>query len=106
MTRRPVETPNAIMRRLRTKLLEESTEVAIDALTKVADDDDAPAPARSAAGSAILRDVDFSSGVSGVGDKEAHEMSAEELEAAIARLRGDARTAQRKAAEGDDSVFD
>ena len=81
------ESPTAIMRRLRAKIQAECAEKAIDALTAVAEDPRAPAPARATAGTALLRAAGFfEKGDADNPDKEPHEMTRSELDAAIAEL--------------------
>ena len=82
------ETTAEVSRRLRDKLMFECAEKAIDALTEVAADKNAPAPARATAGTAILRSAGFfERGETGPSSKQPHEMTAEELSAEIARIR-------------------
>jgi hypothetical protein len=95
MVRRSGESAAEVMRRLRTKLQIEAAEVAIDALTAVAGDVRAPAPARATAGTAILRAAGFFERGEAGGDREPHEMTAEELTASIARLQRDASAVQQ-----------
>ena len=84
------ETAADVARRLREKLMFECAEKAIDALTEVAADKRAPAPARATAGTAILRSAGFfERGETGPSTKQPHEMTAEEISAEIARLTRD-----------------
>lgn len=82
------ETTAEVAHRLREKLMFECAEKAIDALTDVAADKNAPAPARATAGTAILRSAGFfEKGETGPSSKQLHEMTGEELQAEVARIR-------------------
>lgn len=100
------EAPGEAMQRLRIKLQVKSAEIAIDALTQVAGDRNAPAPARATAGTSLLRAAGFfERGEAGTGNKEPHQMTAEELDKAIKRLKSDATALAEPVAEPS-GVFD
>jgi hypothetical protein len=104
MARRSKESPAAAMRRLRTKLQVEAADVALDALMAVAGDSRAPAPARATAGTSIFRAAGFfERGEAAGGDKQPHEMTAEELDVEIRKIREAA--AARTADDDDGGVF-
>ncbi|MBZ9889463.1 hypothetical protein LB559_16170 [Mesorhizobium sp. BR1-1-3] len=89
------------------KLKTVGIEVAVDSLIAVAGDPKAPAPARSTAGTSLLR----AAGMISTGSKDAvradkspAEMSPEELEDALTALRQD--LAGRRSGEDSDGVFE
>ena len=96
------------LKHVREHVLREGAGVAYRALLDVAADKKAPAPARATAGVAILRAAGlFSTSADGAHEKEPHEMSPEELSAAVAKMRAQIAEHDRRAATpGDHGLFD
>lgn len=91
-----VETLNRVMHKLRTT----GIEAAVDALIAVCADPKAAAPAKSAAGAALLRANGLYGEKPNRSQKPPSEMSPEELSEALDELKAD--LAARKAVEADD----
>jgi hypothetical protein len=79
---------------------------AINALIDVAEDREAPANSRAAAGSALVRANGlFATSAAAATPKELHEMTADELKALTAQLERDRAALLRQMQDGED-VFD
>lgn len=75
------------LEQVRDKILTEGIEAAANALIAVCRDDKAPAPARSTAGTSLLRAAGFFDRRANDGSgKELHEMTGRELEAHLQQL--------------------
>lgn len=96
-----------VMERARQRLQTEGVEAAVEALISVCRDPKAPAPAKSTAGTSLLRANGFFDRANTTPEKEPHEMTAAELRTHMARLERDrdALLAEMKA-EGGESAFD
>lgn len=77
------------MENVRHRVQTEGVEAAVEALISVCRDKSAPAPAKSTAGTSLLRAAGFFDRDSSSQDKEPHEMTAAELKAHVARLERD-----------------
>lgn len=86
------------MRRIKT----EGVDVAIDALIAVCRDAKAAAPAKSSAGTALIRAAGFFDRRDPEEDLQPHEMTGEQLQRAIARLRLDSDAIARGEASEDE----
>ncbi|TFE95798.1 hypothetical protein B5M44_20745 [Shinella sumterensis] len=86
----------------------DGVEAAVDALISVCRDPKAPAPAKSTAGTSLLRAAGFFDRDSSQQDKEPHEMTAAELRAQSAKLERarDAMLAQMEGGADDGNAFD
>lgn len=84
--------PSDAMAEARRRIQTDGVTAAVEALIDVCRDAKAPAPAKASAGAALLRAAGlFTPGEEGGAGKGPSEMSAEELQAAVARLRRDLR---------------
>ena len=92
----------ALRRRIRT----EGAEAAFEALLKVCRDPKSTSQALSSAGSAIFRAAGLLDRQEDTGERQPSEMSYDELQAAIARLRRGESVAGDDDPEGENSVFD
>lgn len=107
MTAKKDETPEALFERVSLRLRTVGLESAVDALIAVCTDKGSPMPARATAGVALLRAngmlVDKADG--GKKTKAPHEMTGDELQAEIDRLKRSAQHVQAGNPEdGDDSA--
>lgn len=86
----------------------DGVEAAVDALISVCRDPNAPAPAKSTAGTSLLRAAGFFDRDSSQQEKEPHEMTAAELRAHTAQLERarDAMLAQMGAGGDGGNAFD
>ncbi|WP_181182099.1 MULTISPECIES: hypothetical protein [unclassified Mesorhizobium] len=105
------ETPEQLFERVSLRLRTVGLESAVEALIAVCTDKGSPMPARATAGVALLRAngmlVDKAEG--GKKSKAPHEMTGDELQAAIDRLKRTAREVRNPSAEadvGESSAFD
>ncbi len=110
-TKTKKETPDEVHERVFELLHTRGIEVAINGLIAVAEDPKAPAPARATAGAALLRSAGFyDRDRDDLADKKPSEMSPDELNRTLQRLRRElADKDARKAVEhggGDGSLFD
>lgn len=95
------------MERARHKLEVEGVEAAVEALISVCRDAKAPAPAKSTAGTSLLRAGGFFEKDAATAQKELHEMSFAELAEHSARLQRDLEAVLRQTEEQDDgTAFD
>ena len=93
------------LEQVRDKILTEGIEAAADALIAVCRDTNAPAPARSTAGTSLLRAAGFFDKRTDDGSgKELHEMTARELEAHLQQLERE-RKALKNATDNGGDVF-
>lgn len=101
---RPDETETAeqAMQRLRQEIQVRSARIAVEALTEVAADRKAPAPARATAGTSLLRAAGFFAPGQDGREKAPHEMSPSELEAAVQRARRELAAAEQRRSAGDE----
>jgi hypothetical protein len=101
------ETAAEVRRRLNRRLELNSAELAIQALEEVAADKKAPAPARATAGTALLRAAGYLDQKSrSTEDKQPHEMTGEELQAEIDRLRSQAKELSSDVFDAGEGVFE
>ena len=91
-------------RALVTRIQTEGALAAYEAALEVCLDKKAPAPARATASGLILRAAGFLNAPDEASHKEPHQMTATELEARIAELRG-GKTDKTGGRGSDDSVF-
>ncbi|MFD1982584.1 hypothetical protein ACFSOZ_07815 [Mesorhizobium newzealandense] len=110
-TKNENETPEQLFERVDRRLRTEGLEAAVNGLIRVCKDEKSPPPAVATAGVALLRAngvlVDKSSG--GKKDKDPSEMTGDELQAAIDRLKHAAREAVESVQDAADdraSAFD
>jgi hypothetical protein len=80
----PDDARGPLMRRIRT----EGVELAYETAVSICRDPKAPAPAKATALTALFRVAGLFEKTDSDDDKEPHEMTAEELDVAIRRLRG------------------
>lgn len=92
------------LERAKGRLQTEGVEAAVDALIAVCRDKQAPANAKSTAGSALLRANGLFDKGTAAPEKELHEMTIDELRDHTSRLERDLE-AMRREAEGDGGVF-
>ena len=93
------------LERARHKLQTEGIEAAVEALVSVCRDPKAPAPAKSTAGTSLLRANGFFDRAAMEPEKELHEMSLDELKARATRLERDREALLAEIEGDDDSVF-
>ncbi|MFB9983049.1 hypothetical protein ACFSQQ_28640 [Mesorhizobium kowhaii] len=102
------ETPEQLFERVDRRLRTEGLESAVNGLIRVCKDEKSPAPAVATAGVALLRAngvlVDRSS--AGKKSKDPSEMSGDELQAEIDRLKRAAREAEEPSFDAGSSAFD
>ncbi|MGL4939761.1 MAG: hypothetical protein ACRC44_00020 [Bifidobacterium asteroides] len=105
------ETPTEARERQGRRIATEGVDAAIEALIATCRDPKAPAPAKSSAGTALLRAGGWFNARDPEDDIPPHEMTGEQLQRAIARLRRDSDALARgeavedEASDGQGGVF-
>ncbi|WP_315918644.1 hypothetical protein [Mesorhizobium sp. SP-1A] len=94
------------LERAKGRLQTEGVEAAVEALIAVCRDEQAPANAKSTAGSALLRANGLFDKGTTAPDKEIHEMSLDELREYTARIEQDRDAMLSEMEEGEETAFD